>query len=283
WVGGGLGVGASAGIGYVGNGLGLGFAAVFDSCLYGKNLLEAEGDFSTTFAFIGGLAIPINILGTKIYFGGDVRPMFRMHAPLTSNAIMRMVASAAVGDMLSALNNEVSYSGIGLGFDLGLIWELGPFTLGLSTRDFLGTKFRYTKSTFGNDFGGLLSGRLPRTSLATLTAVISMDLSAGISFHPDLGRLKSMLELLLHIDVKDIVTVIEEKKSPWMLFHAGAEIKLLSFFSIWGGISQTHFTAGLGIDLIFLELNAAVFNREMGQNIGDRSSSGVTVEAAIRF
>ena len=94
---GGIGAGASWGIGYVGGGLGLGASVIMDSVLGGPSLLGATGDLTATVGFIGGLSVPFDVAGFKVHVGGDVRPMIRVHALLTN--------SAAVG-MLNALANN---------------------------------------------------------------------------------------------------------------------------------------------------------------------------------
>jgi hypothetical protein len=50
-----------------------------------------------------------------------------------------------------------------------------------------------------------------------------------------------------------------------------------------GGFNQGCLTLGVGAKLLFLDLNAAFFTREMGKYIGDRPNSGMSLEAAIRF
>jgi hypothetical protein len=81
--GGGFGIGASAGIGFVGDGLGLGMVLMMDSLLRGPTLLGLTGDMTGTLAFIGGFSAPVALGKAKLHLGVDVRPMLRFHVPLT--------------------------------------------------------------------------------------------------------------------------------------------------------------------------------------------------------
>jgi hypothetical protein len=67
------------------------------------------------------------------------------------------------------------------------------------------------------------------------------------------------------------------------MVHLGAELKILSVLSAWAGLNQGYFTFGAGLDLFVVEINASVFTRELGSYLGDRRSSGATLEVAIRF
>ena len=67
------------------------------------------------------------------------------------------------------------------------------------------------------------------------------------------------------------------------LLHAGAEVRLLSFITLRGGINRGWLSAGAGVRLIFIDLNFAVFTEELGALPGDDPRSGVALQAAIRF
>jgi len=49
------------------------------------------------------------------------------------------------------------------------------------------------------------------------------------------------------------------------------------------GMHQGYLTAGAGIDLPGIEINAAVFSRELGDGFRDERSSTAALEFAIRF
>ena len=281
---GGFGIGMSAGLGYVGNGIGLGFITVLDSYLYGESLLGAEGEVHVTFTFIGGLAFSLQMGGATLYLGGDVRPMLRMYAPLDNSAVLGMLTSLVQGgNILSALSEEPSYSGIGFAVDAGALLAYRGLSFGLSMRDIGGTKFRYHTGTYGEDFGGLLSARLPEGGTIDTFAITPMDLSIGLAYNPQMSKLGWLIDPSVYVEVQDILGAVRENRSIWTMFHGGTEVKLFSFFNVRAGISQGYLTFGGGFKLLILDLNAAVFTRELGLYVGDRPNTGVAIEAALRF
>ncbi len=276
----------SAGIGYVGNGLGLGMMIIEDSSLYGSTLLGASGDMTATVGFIGGLSVPFDVLGFKLHVGGDIRPMIRVHAPISNSVALGMLSAIANGeDLLSPLNSADAFYGVGIGLDLGAIAELGWFTFGLSVRDLGGTQFRYNKNSFGtfsSTFGSQL--RFPAgTSVTTDRYVIPMNVGLGVAMHPDLGTFKYWVDPSISIDVQDFGGVLGGEHSIWYSLHGGAEIKLINMFALRAGLNQGYLTFGAGMKLLVLDLNFAVFTQELGAHLGDRPRAGATLDLAVRW
>jgi hypothetical protein len=283
---GGFGIGMSAGIGYVGNGLGLGMMIIEDSTLYGSTLLGASGDLTATIGFIGGLSVPFDVLGFKLHVGGDIRPMIRVHAPISNSVALGMLTAIADGqDLLSPLNSADALYGVGIGIDLGAIAELGWFTFGLSVRDLGGTQFKYNENTFGtfsSTFGSSL--RFPGgTSVTADQYVIPMNVGIGVAVHPDLGTLKYWVDPSLSVDLQDLGGVLGGSHSIWYDLHGGAELKLLNMFALRTGLNQGYLTFGAGVKLLVLDLNFALFTQELGAHLGDRPRAGATLDVAIRW
>ncbi len=283
---GGLGFGASLGIGYVGNGLGLGLVIIEDSMLYGPTLLGVAGDLTATVGFIGGLSVPFDVLGFKIHLGGDIRPMIRIHAPLTNaDAVPVLQALATGGDTFAALNTANAFYGAGIGIDLGAIAEIGWFTVGLSVRDLGGTQFKYNTASFGTVMSNLGSQlRFPAGYAANDDQyVIPMDIAFGVGFHPDMGTFNRFIDPSISVDMHDLMGALAGTSSFWTLLHAGAEIKFISLFTLRAGLDQGYLTFGAGLKLLVLDVNFAVFTRELGAYIGDQPNSGATLSVAIRW
>lgn len=287
---GGIGVGASAGVGLVAGGFGLGASLVMDSYIYGRNLLGAEGDGTLTVAGIAGFAFPFELFGIEISVGGDVRPMVRVHVPITNKNIMDILGMAlnpveGEGGFDAVFNSIDALYGFGLAIDLGGIVQAGPFIGGISIRDFLGTKFEYNQSGL-QEFIELMSagGDLSQGNPAVGEYAIPMNISAGVAFNPDLGALKYLFNPTVHIGLEDPIGVFQEERSPWTLLHMGAEAKiLLNIFRVRAGLNQGYITVGAGMKFLFLDASVAVFTRELGKHIGDKPNSGVSFEAALRF
>jgi hypothetical protein len=283
--GGGIGAGMSAGIGYVGNGLGLGAMFVVDSLLSGPSLLGLSGDATATLGFVGGLSFPFELGGITIHLGGAVRPMVRLHVPLGGADALALLSAVAGGtDILSALSGAPALYGVGIGLDLGTIVELGWFDLGVSVRDLGGTQFRYAGSTFGAATSALgAEFKFPAGSTVTDTYTIPMDIRVGMAFHPDLGTLSGVIDPSVSVDLDNVVGAVTGAASVWSLLHAGVNVKLLSLFTVSAGLDQGYVTAGAGLKLLFLDINAAVFTRELGAHLGDKPNSGVTLDVALRW
>ena len=283
---GGFGIGASFGIGYVGNGLGLGVVLIEDSMLYGPTLLDLTGNLTFTLGFIGGLSVPFDWLGMKVHVGGDVRPMIRAHALIDNGSALNMITALATGgSLLTALDPADTVYGVGIGLDLGAIAELGWFTFGLSVRDLGGTQFKYDHKSFGTVFGALTTQvQFPAGTAVTADQyVIPMDIALGIGMHPDMGSVNYFFDPSLSIDLHDLVGMISGTTSVWALLHAGLEMKLLSLFTLRAGYSGGFMSLGAGVKLLIFDMNFALYTRELGANIGDRSSSGASLNMAIRW
>jgi hypothetical protein len=283
---GGFGIGMSAGIGYVGGGLGLGMMIIEDSYVYGPDLAGAHGDFTATIGFIGGLSVPLDVLGFKLHVGGDLRPMIRVHSPISNTVANGMLTALADGnDLLIPLNSADALYGLGIGLDLGAIAELGWFTFGLSVRDLGGTQFKYNKSTFGtfsSTVGSTL--RFPGGSSVTGdTYVIPMNVGVGAAYHPDLGAFKYWVDPSVSIDLQDLVGVMDGSYSIWYALRGGVELKLLNMFALSAGLSQGYLTFGTGVKLLVLDLNFALFTQELGAHLGDRPRAGAALDLAIRW
>jgi len=283
---GGMGLGFSTGLAWTGKGLGLGVVGMVDSYIYGDKLLGAEGEATATVGLVGGLAIPFDVLGMTLTIGGDVRPMYRAYIPMGNDLVIDLLSSLGdeTADPLAMLMEQSAYAGVGLGLDLGAMLDIGPFTVGMSIRDLFGTRFSFSSSSLQEIVDSIeTEGGLPEGSIVNDTYMIPMEINLGASFHPDLGGFSFIIDPKVHVDLKDPIGVIRDKQSPWTLLHIGAEAKMFRFLSLRGGFNQGYITGGLGMKLLFLDVNASFFTLERGRYIGDKPNSGVTLEAALRF
>jgi len=283
---GGLGIGSSLGFGYIGNGFGLGSVFIMNSSLYGATALGATGDLTATLGFIGGFSFPFVLADNiKIHAGADIRPMIRMHTPITnSTAVALLTALTSGGDVGNALNSATTVYGSGIGLDLGVIAELWWFNLGLSIRDLGGTRFNYATNTFGSVTGNVaLHGSFPSGDQATDTYVIPMDIGFGFAFHPDMGKTNLFFDPIIDFDMRDINGIIDGTANFWTLLHFGTEIRLINLFAIRAGLNQGYLTAGVGIKVFAFDLNMAVFTEELGLHLGDRPASGVTFSLDVKI
>jgi hypothetical protein len=279
---GGFGMGSSAGIGYVGRGLGLGAVLNVDSYLWGPTALGATGRLTADLQFVAGLSL--KTLGDRLWLGADVRPLIRLAVPVDYDTMFGFFdAMQSGGDPLAALEASPALYGFGFGIDLGAMLALGGLRVGLSVRDFLGTSIIYRQSTFGEvleslqETGGFPSGG---TAFAE-DPVIPMELSLGLSYRFDFAP--RTIDPVVHLALSDLLTVIRGERSPWTALHLGTEVRLLRFLALRAGLNQGYLTFGGGLRVPLLDLNVAFFTREMGRRLGDQPSSGMALEAALRL
>jgi hypothetical protein len=282
---GGFGAGSAIGFGYIRGGLGLGAAFIIDSMLYGQTMLGCTGDITATLGFMGGLSVPFDLAGIKFRVGGDLRPMIRIHGLLpNSSAISVVNAIATGGDIAGALSAAPAVYGSAVGLDLGMIGEWSWFSFGLSIRDLGGTTFFYSMNTFGSVTGTLASqGRLPAGSSVSDSYAIPMDIGVGLTFHPDLGRVRYFVDPLLSVELHNINGALGGTSMFWTCIHAGTELRLFNLLALRAGLNQGYLTAGMGVKLLVFDLNMAVFTQELGQHLGDRPNSCITFNADVRI
>jgi hypothetical protein len=283
--GGGVGFGSSSGVAFVGGGIGLGVTLTADAYLSGKRFpLGLNGYLDSNLGFTGGLALPFNLFGMKLYAGADVRYFLQTHTTIDSRAAAKLLEAGA-SDPLEALNSVPTLNGYGLAFDLGLIAESGPLTVGMSVRDLFGTRVQFAEHGFGEIMTSISEEfDLPeRNPEDTEKYVIPASVNLGVGYHPRLGILAWLIDPMIHAEIKDIGGLISEKDSFVKHLHIGSEVRLLSFMKLRAGLNQGYLTMGAGMKILFLDVNAALFTREMGTLPGSRPSSAFAVEAAIRF
>lgn len=297
----GFGGGASLGVSFVGGGLGLGFIASTNLLVQGDTFpLGLTGKYSTTLAVVGGYAHTFDIGSTKLILGADLRPMIRSYSTIDASTISNLMdaffdangnsLSPEMATIFAALNGgdpatAFAYQGAGMGIDLGVKWELGSLTLGFSMRDLFNTKISMFKHGLGDYFEYLYNNAaFPSNEIqADGDFIIPMTINAGLAFHPDLGGLSFLIDPTFHVDLVDPIGVLQDGQSPWALLHMGTEVRVLRFIKVRGGINQGYVTGGLGMKILFLDLNASIFTSELGPYAGDQPSTGVSFEVALRF
>lgn len=273
----GFGVGASAGLGWVGKGLGLGLIGGADTYIFGKTLLGSAGTFDGQISAVVGIGLPLNLGPFRLQVGGDVRPYLRMTGRIVGTDMISVFADPKYDPM--SLPVDV---GFGLAVDLGASLELGKLvSVGMSVRD-ISTKQNLAQSTIGEVIAALGNGSLPVGTEKPYALL--PNLTVGARLTPIPVPLRPLLDLTLIAEIQDPVRVIEDKTSMWGLFHIGAEAELLGgLIALRTGFNKGWISLGAGLDLLLLEVNVALFTEEIGPRPGDRGRTGVSAEVAIRF
>ena len=268
--------GFQLGIGYAGRGFGAGLFVTQDAYAERQDVVDiadlADVDSATSFqvnAVIGG-ALPVKFLGLKLTVGADLRPFFLAVGSMSLEDAAAPVVSSSI------FFGQTAVGGFGLAMDLGASLKIGAFTLGVSVRD-IAPEFSVNTAALDELLGSW-------SSASDAGAFrIAPKVAAGVLFHPDLGALAELVDPLVVVEAQDIVSVIRNGESPLKMLLAGAEVKTFNFLVLRAGVSSGWLTAGAGLDLACLEINAAAFTEELGSNPGANGRGGIVVEAAIRL
>jgi|ADurb_Gel_03_Slu_FD_contig_71_937571_length_2242_multi_2_in_0_out_0_2 hypothetical protein len=279
----GFGAGLSIGGGWVGKkGIAIGVVAASDEIAAGNSLLGAKLVSATELNGIIGYAYPFKLGPVTLKVGADGRAFYRVQSsPITGWPFSEILNDVLAEDVdLSSIASSLNfYGGYGFAADAGLVLGLGPVMLGFSVRD-LGLEFKVGSFT-GQDLIDKNVSALPIAG--TTTAALTPAYAAGLGirlfenqkFEPSIyAELEDPQELF---SSSDIVA------SALGSLHAGAQVRVLRFLTIRGGLNKGWYSIGAGLDLSFLEIDAAVFTEETSIYPGDKGRSGFSMQVGIRF
>lgn len=276
--GGSSGGGASAGLTLVGKGVGLGLFTTTDNYIKGSNYNEETVRSDTETTLILGLGFPSELGSAKLSIGGDIRPFYHVRLCDQNGDDPSLPLLLAEGS-----SNLYAEAFFGAALDLGASLSFGSLSVGLTLRD-LAPTYPVATEKLPKIQSSLGSGNMPDTSSSSLFAKLTPSISAGLSWAP--GIAPGAVDPVFYLEAQDIVGVAfqwDGASSFLELLHAGAELKLFKTLSLRGGLNRGRVSAGAGVKLFFLDLNAAIFTEELGALPGDDSRSGLALQAVIRL
>jgi hypothetical protein len=308
-------VGAMLGMGYVGNGLGIGLFANVNAGLFtpaGKSILSSMARANTFLTLAGGYAFKI---GEDLRIGAQIRPTVMGYISFLPASLLTKLLSGGAMDqdvIIAAMMNNGIYKGFRIGLDVGALWDLGDFTIGANFKDIIPNTEVYMRY---DDIDTLVTD-LPnfKGAVADENAyhVPPFKLNLGFQWHPDLGTFNDIIDPRVSIDLMDVLgwirqlpanasaesaLAVAKAKANMMseydflqMINVGAQIKFFKFITVAAGFGQGMLTGGLGLNLLIVDVNAAVsarykFDKATGQiiskNIGDFSEVGFSLELAL--
>lgn len=291
----GFGLGASIGLGYIGNRFALGLSYGTNNYFYGRSFpLGITGESTEELTFVAGYGQTFRAGPVQIAAGADLRPFLRVHSFINSDTTAALITDftgvdtgAEGGSVLDSID---SLNGWGVGIDAGIIAKYRDFSVGIQGRDLFNTRLRYSLNTAQEVVDAVQQGGLPASSRESINLgdyIIPMELSFGLAYQPDLGELSNIVDPELHMQLTDPFKLTDQDRdrgrSFWTRLHFGTEVTLLNFFDLRMGLNQGYVTLGAGLDLLFLEAHFALFTRELGRYPGDRPTSGAALELALRM
>ena len=275
----GFGAGLSLGGGWVGKkGIAIGVTLVSDEVAAGNSLLGSKLVIATQLNGILGYAYPFNIGPVTLKIGLDGRAFYRVQSDPVTGLPFSTILNDVLNDTFS-LSTITLLGGYGFAADVGLVAGIGPVMLGLSARDF-GLEFKVGKFNVQN----IIDDNISAFPLLGTTAVkLNPSYAAGLGV-----RLfeNSKFEPSLYTELENPQNIFSSSDmvaSALNSLHAGAQVRLMRFITVRGGLNKGWYSLGAGIDLSFLELDAAIFTEELGLYPGDKGRSGLSVQVGIRF
>lgn len=264
----------SLGSSYIGHGFGVGLIADERSFAKGSLLLGTSATIDMTLALCIGYSFPVDIQVGTLHLGLSARPMYKTYGvvPLTS----------VIGNGSNMTSIPV-LSGYGLGWDMGAIAEMGEFCAGLALRDIGSTPFNMHSGTLGDTLTHFVTNMTNFSSTTSSVYRIPMTIALGGSWKPEIPLYKNIFEPQIMADLQ--IPLEDQFTEPSFLtwVHLGAEAKFLSFLSVRTGLNQGYFTMGMGMRILAVDINWAIYADEMGRYAGTTKRSGMTLEAALKF
>lgn len=293
-------IGAMMGVGYVGNGFGIGLFTNVSGGLYtptGQSILSGLARANTSITLAAGMAFD---LFEGFSLGFEVRPTLSGYVSfLPASLLTKMVTGdtpTTAQIMTTILSNGV-YKGFRIGFDVGALWDIGDFTLGMAIKDIIPYPTAYkvyndsSSLTVGQFISELSDFKGAKTDIGYQVPPIKINV--GAQWHPDLGTLNDVFDPRVGVDMMDIAGWIRNSPADkaamlndydfLRMINIGAQIKLFKFLTFSAGLGQGMATAGFGMNLVVVDINAAVGARYKNnpKAIDDFSEVGFSMEVAI--
>lgn len=290
---------------WVGNGVGFGIFANAATNITGQTILNARGRAFLNLTGVFGLGFNFGNLS----IGAAIRPGLLGYTEINPSSLIGDILGTSSGGgefTIDTLFNEGIFYGATAGLDVGALYDLGPFTFGASIKDLIRIGPDYSRLTI-SDFE-TISG--PQDVITILEQggepvpsgfqpwIPPINLSVGAQFHPDLGVLSFLIDPRVSVDVVDMFEFIrilslpesDPRRVDWSILdmlHIGAEVTVLQLASVRAGIYGEFLSAGVGLNLLFMDVNVAVsgdFDQvALARGQLEFGTIGVGVEAAIRF
>jgi len=289
----GTGANINAGLGFAAFGIGLGFLTDVD--------LNVTQDGSAVALFLepvvtssltAGLSHGFSLFGATLHLGADVRGIVKLRPtdPISVTSILALLDESETSEF-----DPAAYPlglSIGYGYDAGAILEFASgYTLGAALKNIGGTQFVTANQTVTGLEESLNAATDPYVLYDLLLAdeltdygyVIPMSLTAGFGYD---SPQKELVDFRFAADYTHTFytdPAAAARDSVFKNIHAGAEVSLLRMIKLRGGINQGYFTAGVGLNLLVLEVNAAYYSREMGNYAGHKQNEAFAVGAKIKL
>jgi hypothetical protein len=270
---------------YLGRGWGVSaYSSMADASVYPlvKTLPSAKARAVGLSAVSGGYAWPLTMAGSDLFFGVSARLQSVSFVDAAGSESLSSSYLPMGKDAFDDFLQEAMYTGYGLALDTGAIWKASEsWHWGVS----LANTLAFLKPQRAGKFTGE-DYRVPSPVLTT-----------GVKYEPAFIRQAlsgSFMEAVL-TDVRLLVDYAIHVRDFWDLWsfykgwHMGVEtgwFRINSYRSLLyvrGGVNQGYWTAGAGLDLLYVRLDYAFYQRELGAFPGDVRESSHTLSIKVEW
>jgi len=264
----GLGIQGPVSFGYVGGGLGFGIHNYTDSTISVPGITRpAKAEISENFLLSGGYTVRFP-LPERLPLTLDAGFLFKGF--VEGGVQLEKDAVELIG-MVSSFNPQILlgqefYLQTGIGADLGLLtgfWD--TLFLGISFRDVYSPAKRNVYTSFASFQAGEDPARV-------VDGFIPFDMSVGLMWQPiiplSFNHINEFRLMLDYKDIWDFAVAPTAAANPILHLGLGAEAVMLDILSVRVGMDEGLLNAGMGLDLFFFQINAAMFGSEMGSEPG---------------
>ena len=262
--------------GYVGEGLGFGVSSDIGMTAVGAGASNLTVNLTNRLLFSGGFALGVPIPES---WPGTLDAGMLLKGFITGRAGFSTTI-LNLPNVLSSLGpdtilNEPFDLTTGIGLDLGLRWAFSSQFAAAFTAANVVAPAVVNKYASLNDF---INNNAPTSRPR---ARIPQNLSVGMLYQPHLGALgRYITDLKLMFDYRDIIdfwAAPASAENPLLKFGLGAELQLLQALDIRAGFSQGLLAAGIGIDMTYFKLNAAMYGTELSTEPGFNSIFNILI------
>ncbi len=268
--------------GYAGAGMGFGVFNDSQMIVQSTGSSELEIRVGERFLLRGGygLGVPLpEAWNSRLSVGLGLKGFVRGDAVIATSLLTLPSLVGSIGPELLTDSPFELVSGIGI--DAGLRWVWGDSLAAALTVDNLyspnGVVQYPTLAGFLDSSG---------TPSAPVYDVYPQEINLGLAYTPSLGTVgryvQDLTVLYDYSNVFDFWIDPGNAENIVLKMSLGVEATFLEVLSIRGGFSQGLFAAGLGIDLTYLQLNAAMFGTELSSEPGLRPVYNLIVGLEFR-
>ena len=265
--------------GYVGNGWGLGmFNRTGFSAETRGTVPTVTASFEEELTLAGGYSFRLPLpdsLDATLDLGLMLKTFVRSRFTTTQD----LLGFLSMSDPSSFLASEPFRLTVGVGADLGLLYTWHRwFSAGLVVQE-------HPAGALVFDYPSL-QGFLDGADAVRSTEMLPVNVTAGITVRAPLGAASRYLrDLSISLDYHDLLEFLsrpEDAANPILHVGLGAEVVLLEILALRAGFYQGLLSAGLGLDLHGVELDLAVFGRELSTEPGLRPVFNLLLGMQIR-